>query len=95
MDPVHDRGSMDPVHKSGPWTWSKVGFHEPLVHVLSSPVFFKNNFHNKTKKVCIKTRSPSASLPSITVKWPIITLAFPGFKPTQLCDPSDQRRLLS
>ena len=19
MDPVHDRGSMDPVHESGPW----------------------------------------------------------------------------
>ena len=38
MDPVHDRGSMDPVHESGPWTWSKVGVHGPLVHVLSSPV---------------------------------------------------------
>ena len=25
MDPVHDRGSMDPVHESGPWTRSKVG----------------------------------------------------------------------
>ena len=37
MDPVHDtRGSMDPVHESGPWTWSKVGVHGPLVHVLSS-----------------------------------------------------------
>ena len=34
-------------------------------------VFFKNNFHNKAKKVCIKTRSPSPSLPSLTVKWPI------------------------
>ena len=34
-------------------------------------VFFKNNFHNKAKKVCIKTRSPTPSLPSITVKWPI------------------------
>ena len=34
-------------------------------------VFFKNNFHNKAKKVCIKTRSPSPSLPSITVKWPV------------------------
>ena len=33
MDPVYDRGSMDPVHESGPWTWSKVG-----VHVLSSPI---------------------------------------------------------
>ena len=38
MDPVHDRGSMDPVHESGPWTRSKVGVHGPLVHVLSSPV---------------------------------------------------------
>ena len=38
MDPVHDRGSMDPAHESGPWTWSKVGVHGPLVHVLSSPV---------------------------------------------------------
>ena len=28
MDPVHDRGSMDPVHESGPWTRSKVGVHE-------------------------------------------------------------------
>ena len=26
MDPVHDRGSMDPVHESGPWTWSKGGW---------------------------------------------------------------------
>ena len=34
-------------------------------------MFFKNNFHNKAKKVCIKTRSPSALLPYITVKWPI------------------------
>ena len=38
MDPVHERGSMDPVHESNPWTWSKVGVHGPLVHVLSSPV---------------------------------------------------------
>ena len=37
MNLVHDRGSMDPVHESGPWTWSKVGVHGPLVHVLSSP----------------------------------------------------------
>ena len=37
MDPVHDRGSMDLVHESGPWTRSKVGVHGPLVHVLSSP----------------------------------------------------------
>ena len=26
------------------------------------PVFFKDNFHNKEKKVCIKTRLQSASL---------------------------------
>ena len=37
MDLVHDRGSMDPVHESGPWTRSKEGVHGPLVHVLSSP----------------------------------------------------------
>ena len=35
---------------------------------LCEIVFFKNNFHNKAKKICIKTRSPSALLPSITVK---------------------------
>ena len=39
MDPIHDRGSMDPVHESGPWTRSKVGVHGPLVHVLSSPIW--------------------------------------------------------
>ena len=37
MDLVHDRGSMDPVHESGPWTRSKEGVHGPLVHILSSP----------------------------------------------------------
>ena len=37
MDQVHERGSMDPVHESSPWTRSKVGVHGPLVHVLSSP----------------------------------------------------------
>ena len=37
MDPVHDRGSMDPVHESGPWTRSKERVHGSLVHVLSSP----------------------------------------------------------
>ena len=43
MDPVHDRGSMDPVHKSGPWTRSKVGVHGPcMVPVLSSPVGSKS-----------------------------------------------------
>ena len=45
MDPVHDRGSMDPVHESGPWTRSKVGVHGPLVHVLSSPgKFWQESF---------------------------------------------------
>ena len=43
MDPVHDRGSMDPVHESGPWTRSKVGVHGPVVHVLSSPVTNRSN----------------------------------------------------
>ena len=37
MDPVHDRGSMDSFHESGLWTWSKVGIHGSMVHVLSSP----------------------------------------------------------
>ena len=37
MDLVHDRGSMDLVQESGPWTRSKEGVHGPLVHVLSSP----------------------------------------------------------
>ena len=37
MDLVHDMGSMDPVHESGPWTRTKEGVHGPLVHVLSSP----------------------------------------------------------
>ena len=27
----------------------------------------------QSRKVCIKTRSPSASLPSVSVKWPIVT----------------------
>ena len=36
MDLVHDRGSMDLAHESGPWTRSKDGVHGPLVHVLSS-----------------------------------------------------------
>ena len=25
MNPLYDRGSMDPVHESGAWTGSKVG----------------------------------------------------------------------
>ena len=39
--------------------------------ILMLTSIFKSNFHNKAKKVCIKTRSPSPSLPSRTVKWPI------------------------
>ena len=42
--------------------------------ILMLTSIFKNNFHNKAERVCIKTRSPSASLPSITVKWPILTI---------------------
>ena len=42
MDLVHDGGSMDPVHESGPWTRSKEGVHGPLVHVLSSPHLSRN-----------------------------------------------------
>ena len=40
MDPVHDRGSMDAVHESVPSTRSKVGVQGPLVHLLSSLVFY-------------------------------------------------------
>ena len=38
MDLVHDKGSTDRVHESGPWTRSKEEVHGPLVHVLSSPI---------------------------------------------------------
>lgn len=45
MDPVQnlsikfDKVSMNQVHDSSPWTWSKEGVSDgPLVHVLSSPV---------------------------------------------------------
>ena len=31
------RGSMDPVHERGPWTWSTEGVHGPGVHVLYFP----------------------------------------------------------
>ena len=54
MDPVYDRGSMDPVHESGPWTWSKVGVHGPLVHVLSSPIL--NGVTPKTSNCLITVR---------------------------------------
>ena len=32
-----NRGSMDPVHESGPWTRSTEGVHGPGVHVLYFP----------------------------------------------------------
>ena len=41
IDPVHDRGSMDPVHiyfgGPGPWTRSTEGVHGPGAHVLYFP----------------------------------------------------------
>ena len=42
MDPVHGRGSMDPVHESDPWTRSKVGVHGPLVHDFSFSQFLRH-----------------------------------------------------
>ena len=41
------------------------------VNTFTYSITLTSYFHNKAKKVCIKTRSPSTSLPSITVKWPI------------------------
>ena len=60
MDPVHDRGSMDPVHESGPWTRSKERVHGPLVHVLSSPSFRSNLTVNLGVLVFVisKTKTP-------------------------------------
>ena len=48
------------------WGWPRFDTNLPALLCKSSYslVFFKNNSHNKAKKVCIKTRSPSASLPS-------------------------------
>ena len=51
MDLVHDGGSMDPVHESGPWTRSKEGVHGPLVHVLSSPGFTRSK-----RRACSQAR---------------------------------------
>ena len=51
MDLVHERGSMDLVHESGPWTWSKVGVHGPLVHVLSSPQEVASSFPTYLGKI--------------------------------------------
>ena len=42
-----------------------------VILMLLKTSIFQEQFHNKAERVCIKTRSPSASLPSITVKWPI------------------------
>ena len=50
MDPVLDRGSMDPVHESGPWTRSKEGVHGPLVHVLSSPAQVRSSSCQTNRK---------------------------------------------
>ena len=42
--------------------WYKPSCHFMWIKLfLILPVFFKDNFHNKSKKVCIKTRSTSAS----------------------------------
>ena len=38
---------------------------------LKNTSLHKNNLIYIIKQVCFKTRSPPASLPSITVKWPI------------------------
>ena len=39
MDAVLNRGCMDPVHESSPWTRSKLGVNGTLVHIWSSPPF--------------------------------------------------------
>ena len=39
------------------------------VILMLNGIFQEHFYNNKAKKVCFKTRSPSASLPSITVKW--------------------------
>ena len=51
MDPVHDRGSMDPVQESGPWTRSKVGLrtkHGPEVHgpIKISIMYMQRSLHD-------------------------------------------------
>ena len=51
MNLVHDRGSMDPVHESGPWTRTKEGVHGPLVHVLSSPLFTHDRFEKEGENI--------------------------------------------
>ena len=50
-----------------------------VILTLTSINFFKDNFHNKAKEVCIKIRSPSAShsleswgTESTMVKWSIL-----------------------
>ena len=37
MDLVHDRGSMDPVHESGPWTQSMKVVHGPSPKWVPTP----------------------------------------------------------
>ena len=66
MDLVHDRGSMDPVHESGPWTRSKVGVHGPLVHVLSSPL--DSRFNTYTTKLINNSRKYRMLLLRQTIK---------------------------
>ena len=52
--------------------------------ILMLTSIFQEQFHNKAERVCIKTRSPSASLPSITVKWPIENQKFK--RRTKVCN---------
>ena len=52
--------------------------------MLLKTSIFQEQFHNKAERVCIKTRSPSASLPSITVKWPIENQKFK--RRTKVCN---------
>ena len=52
--------------------------------ILLLTSIFQEQFHNKAERVCIKTRSPSASLPSITVKWPIENQKFK--RRTKVCN---------
>ena len=49
-----------------------------LYYVNQVILMLTSDFHNKAKKVCIKTKSPSPLLPSITVKWPIYQYSSSG-----------------
>ena len=55
-----------------------------VILMLLKTSIFQEQFHNKAERVCIKTRSPSASLPSITVKWPIENQKFK--RRTKVCN---------